>query len=474
VRRLSTALLVVVAILVLTPVARACTCGSGDPRTTLESADAAFIGELIAQPESRAGGSTGEVVDWRFRVHEAIKGELGDEVVVRSAISGTSCGLSASEGKTMGLFLERDGGEWRSGLCYQVDPVALRKAAAPLPPPSGEGPARFIVGTDHGDVRTLALDAKGRVVRYGFGDGVVVDLDLCPGSDVVAELVSGVDPERWWMATVARRELHSLNVRDEFSVEVSPRRPGRQYAVRAHDIKCLDPRGDQLVLSASSGASSHSRLFRIDGAKPTLLFDGSGVIAPLGTLDRSFVATGPQRNNLASIDLRSGQRSEMTKIIGKTNQILVNEAGTHVAGQAGRRTLFVAELRTGKTERGPWHGPLSWIDDERLMTVGHTTRVYDLSLKVVDTWKIAPPRDVVVDGVFYGANGGLLESSTGDGAPVELIAKLPTETTYGLVVLPDGATAVSSSRTPALIAAALALALLLAAFLLRRKTDSAD
>jgi hypothetical protein len=58
-----------------------------------------------------------------LRVEQAYKGDLSGRVEVVTAADGAACGLSAVEGDRVGLLLERSGGEWRSGLCSQVDPA---------------------------------------------------------------------------------------------------------------------------------------------------------------------------------------------------------------------------------------------------------------------------------------------------------------------------------------------------------------
>jgi hypothetical protein len=468
--------------LAFAPAARACTCASGDPRSSLEHADAAFIGELIERPRSREAGairSTGEVVDWRFRVAEVFKGDLGDEVVVRSAISGTSCGLSAAVGKEIGLFLRMERGAWRSGLCNTVEPAELRKAAEPLAAPSGRGDARFLVGTDHGDVRLIALDAQGRVLRYGKGDGLTASIDVCPGGDVVAELVSGLNPEEWWKATVATRDIRSMRVIDEFSVDVSPRdRRGRLYAVRPHEIDCVARRGRSFVVVGSAGTGSRVRVLRIDGRETTVLFDGEGgAIAPLDDRDRVFIAAGSQRNELITVDLRSGERSDVMRVIGKTHQIAVNEAGTHLLGYAGRRTMYVADLRSEEIERATTYGHLRWIDDESFLSLGRRIRVYDLSLELLNTFDDAYPSGVVVDGVFYDASGGRLVSTPGRTGPETEIATLDTQAVGGFAVLtPDPAPSTDDSDRPFvwLVPLAIAVAFFVAAIVLRRRAVRAS
>lgn len=65
----------------------------------------------------------GEEARYLLRVEQVYKGEIENRVEVVTAASGAACGLEAAEGDRLGLLLERSGGEWRSGLCSQVDPA---------------------------------------------------------------------------------------------------------------------------------------------------------------------------------------------------------------------------------------------------------------------------------------------------------------------------------------------------------------
>jgi LPXTG-motif cell wall-anchored protein len=65
----------------------------------------------------------GDQARYLLRVEQAYKGEISSRVEVVTPVDGAACGLAAVEGDRLGLLLERSGGEWRSGLCSQVDPA---------------------------------------------------------------------------------------------------------------------------------------------------------------------------------------------------------------------------------------------------------------------------------------------------------------------------------------------------------------
>jgi hypothetical protein len=146
-RRRGVLLLAVVVVLAMVrlPHAKACTCSTGDSRDRLAAADGAFIGELVGRRETGPLGSiisSGRDVVYTFEVTEVFKGDIGRRVEIHSAASGMSCGFEVAAGEAVGVLLDRQGGDWRSGLCGQIEPGKLRTAAAPLPTPDGRAPAR--------------------------------------------------------------------------------------------------------------------------------------------------------------------------------------------------------------------------------------------------------------------------------------------------------------------------------------------
>src|SRR4249920_660317 len=141
-RRRSAAVTVLAFVLVVVAAqaAHACSCAPGDPRDALHRSDGAFVGTLVERTEVDDQTSI-----FTFEIESAVKGTLGAEVDVHSASNGASCGLEVGFGQRIGLLLDTaDDGAWTSGLCAQIDPEVLLKAAQPLPPPDGVGPVRYV------------------------------------------------------------------------------------------------------------------------------------------------------------------------------------------------------------------------------------------------------------------------------------------------------------------------------------------
>ena len=80
----------------------------------------------------------------------------------------------------------------------------MLEAAEPLPTPTGSGPVALLVGGSYGTMRMVALDAQGRVLAYGPGEGEAYALAVCPV------------PSVWSKASSSRptKAAYSIEVRD--------------------------------------------------------------------------------------------------------------------------------------------------------------------------------------------------------------------------------------------------------------------
>jgi hypothetical protein len=77
------------------------------------------VGEVL---ERRVDGEDARYI---LRVEQVYKGDISNRVEIVTASNGAACGLEAPVGERLGLLLTRENGEWRSGLCSQVDPAAF-------------------------------------------------------------------------------------------------------------------------------------------------------------------------------------------------------------------------------------------------------------------------------------------------------------------------------------------------------------
>jgi hypothetical protein len=106
----------VAAALALAADASACSCAPVDLVRDLPRSDGAFVGSVL---EHRREGST---AIYLFRVEQVYKGDIENRVEVVTPADSAACALELGLGQRAGLLLLRDGGEWRSSLCSQVDP----------------------------------------------------------------------------------------------------------------------------------------------------------------------------------------------------------------------------------------------------------------------------------------------------------------------------------------------------------------
>jgi hypothetical protein len=97
----------------------ACSCAPVDLVRDLPRSDGAFVGSVL---EHRREGAS---AIYLFRVEQVYKGDIENRIEVVTPADSAACGLELGAGQRTGLLLTREGGEWRSGLCSQVDPSAF-------------------------------------------------------------------------------------------------------------------------------------------------------------------------------------------------------------------------------------------------------------------------------------------------------------------------------------------------------------
>lgn len=394
----------------------ACSCAAGEPRDALAEADAAFVGTLMERTE---GGPSipyyGDMVaTFRFRVSDDLKGNLDDEIQVVTSADGASCGLEVTEGARVGLFLTfADEGVWTSGLCSQIEPDVLLRAAAPLPEPDGVGPVRLIVGGNFGEVRVMSLDEVGRTLAYGFGEGDVYDVDVCPGGERMVESVSHEG-----VGSLIVRDVDTLAVIREVAI-VETQFPS------IYVVDCIDRTGERLAAMDDVGRSV--RIHVVEGEHVRTVFEGPG---------RSWGnALGP---GYAEVVLRGGEFGRVDLETGRFDSIVQLPAHTEGARLSpdGR---WVAAVRYGgalpgeppsdivliPVDGGPlvshplvfWNdsGRVEWQTDGRLLFLPagedvERIAIYDIPSfdEVVGASGWYFTETAVVGGMTYGVLGGQL------------------------------------------------------------------
>jgi hypothetical protein len=407
--------------------AQACSCVAAgfDARPGLSGADAAFVGTLVARrpaspPRPGVPSSSADPDIFTFRVDDAVKGDLGQQIDVWSARSGASCGLEVSLGQQIGLFLRRDGARWTSGLCSQVSPAALREAARPLPEPNGRGPVRFLVGGGFGGARLLALDAQGRTLGYGAGGGSTTLLSVCPRGRKAVEIV-GTEPAR-----AAVRDVRTLTILREVSL---PR--GTPASVF-----CGDERAESVYVFVSPTQTGSSAILRVGPAATSVLYEGSGQAAAFRR-NVAYLSAGDRGREIVRVNLQNGKRRSLAATRFGIANLAVSPSGKTIAGvevsegsRPMRARLTLVELgRSGPKARSvslpalSFYGDLVWLGEARLAVFAHRefADVFDNGLRRVGRLRGWEAHDSLVIGrLAY----GIARPTASDDAFLQ-VAKLP-------------------------------------------------
>ena len=201
-------------------VAAACSCADVDERDRIEAGEKAIIGRVL---EERALDDEGREFAYRIRVERSVGFRLSGEIELRLLDFG-ACG-APYVGRREGIFILRRAGGWRSYGCSIVRGSALARALRPYRRPVGSGRLALLAGGSFGDARLMALDSRGRVLGYGFGEGETRAISICPGATRSAELVLGRRA-----ISVAVRDLRTLEVIRSAALPVRLRQfdPGRE------------------------------------------------------------------------------------------------------------------------------------------------------------------------------------------------------------------------------------------------------
>lgn len=458
-RRILSSLGALLVVFALAPAAQACSCFRGDPRTQLERADGAFVGRLTSvDPAPPSAMST----TYHFKVDDVVKGAIGDTVDVESSTSGASCGYEVERGQEMGFFLERDGSVWRGGLCGQIDPDELRKAAAPYPKPDGTGPLELLVGGSYGDVRTIGLDASGRTLAYGKGDGKTTHLSVCPGSRVVAEIVRA-DVEPFANYVVLRGLDTFAGVRKSRLVEFGDTNDGHPYPLQPGAVGCRSPSGDDVVVFGANNEAEHQvgKLVRVRPDGHTVVWQGGlgGAAAIPTTGTKAYVST--QTDRLIEVDIETRAVRDIAKTAGML------ESGPSLSADGRRVALIrpreegidVFDVRTGEvtTNKTVSGYRLVWVSHDRLVLTGTPDNgvvVFDAALTRVGSWEGWTGDQVVnAGGTLYGTNWeGALVSAPALKGPMKTVRTFDSPELQAIAAVPprapDASTAPKGTEAP--------------------------
>jgi hypothetical protein len=121
--RILGSVLIVLAGLAFAGEAQACVCVAAPIGERLDEADAAVVGRVTSERTGEQRGVRQRLLT--FTVDQRVKGDIGDQIVVRSP-SGSDCDLAPARGRQIGLLLTRaPNGTWLGTLCSLVGPGEL-------------------------------------------------------------------------------------------------------------------------------------------------------------------------------------------------------------------------------------------------------------------------------------------------------------------------------------------------------------
>jgi hypothetical protein len=220
----------------------------------------------------------------------------------------------------------------------------------------------------------MALDARGRLLGYGFGEGDTRAISVCPGALRSAELVLGRRS-----VSVAVRDLRTLEVVRSAVLPI----PARRFdSGRNHPLHCADADGTAHVAVGDYIRRSRferMRIFRLDaaGIRRVVTLEGSTAALGAGT---AYV--GRYGEAIFAVDLATGAARRLTAVRGP-EPMAVSPDGARLAYYDSER-LHLLDVATGqeRSRRIRYGQAIEWLDPQRLLVrTGGTALIFDTELR---------------------------------------------------------------------------------------------
>ena len=444
-RSASLVIMLLATMAIAVPEARACSCGPSDPRDDLHESDGAFIGMYVGREPSDPADPFADH-DYIFETEKVFKGEIGEVVEVRSASDGAACGLEYPEGARAALFLDEEEGLWRSNLCRTVQPGLLERAAAPLPAPDARGAPRLLVGGSFGEVRVIALGRAGRTAGYGYGEGDLHHMSLCPGGRRSVELAS----DRYFQPPIFV-DVRKLSTLDVTSTKEAPD-GWSDASVFPLGISCVDRDGAAVVAGRGfEKGATFIELRRFSAGATSRIYKGRATSAAIGRRN-AYLSAG---RDIFTIDLADGSRNRLTTLERAVSHLTLSPDGRSVAGYIGATFreeddpahVFVIRSRDGEelartsTGETTYFGSIDWVSNKHLIqTSGAKTLLRTRSLQPVRGFRNWAPADATAVGcALFGVGYGVLaRSSICEEKPLRPERTFFSPITTGILRLPKG------------------------------------
>jgi hypothetical protein len=402
--------------------ASACSCADYDPRDRLEAGEAAFVGRVVSAPPRNPTPPL-KIARYVVRVERALNVRLDRRIVVRSNPYSSSCGVVWAAGQRVGSFLNRTRGGWTTNLCSLVRPAELERATRPYPRPRGRGRLALLAGGSFGDARLMALDPRGRILAYGFGEGLVRRISVCPGSRVAAELV-----DRGRRRTfVAVRSLESMQVLSSADV------PGY-----TDELACADPAGATVYAGGVRYGGRHGQgeVYRLSGSARTRQLGGRAERLALGP-DAAYLWSG---RRMRAVGLSGGAERTLLRM-PFPEHIVPSPFGGRLAIHGIDGRLRMVDLATGAVAsrrlRSAW--AFGWLAPDRLLArVDGRVVILDGELRRGRRYRFPAVDEALVGDALFGTDRDRLVRLDLASGRSSTAARLPDRGIADLVGVPDG------------------------------------
>jgi hypothetical protein len=442
--RLAAVALVAMAAAVMTwaDSAGACSCANRDERDRLEEGEIGVLGKVLeARTLERtvAGQRLVSAYEYLLRVERGVGARFGSAAVVRVPADG--CEPAPTEvGQRLAAFVRERRFGWLTHGCSLADPANFERALLPYPRARGHGRLALLAGGSFGTARTIALDARGRILGYGFGGGEVQNISVCPGSERTVEMVASRG-----RFSLAVRDLHSLELLWSTALPMRATDISPDRAV----VHCADPG----AAAVYAGVRDYIRKTRFDRTRIfSATASGTGLIATLHGYAVAFgngVAFVGDSKRLASVDLSTGVARRLTRV--RFPQLLAASPDGRWLAVYDRDKLRLIDLAGGgeRVLTVQYGGAIAWLSDDRfLFRRGGEGRVYDTELKLRRRYPFFRLLGEAHHGDrLFGMAGFELRSLDLSTGSRRSVAQLPDRGILELVGVPDSPP-VSADRSP--------------------------
>ena len=352
-----------------------------DPYRGLVEAEGVFVGALVNVDRNLGPVSdSSTLVDFEFEVEAALKGDIGETIVVKSAADGASCGFEMPVGARVGILLDRVGDQWEGNLCWTLDADTLLSAAKGPPAPVSGSPAHLVASVSMGEAGLVALNRDGQIVGYGRGQPPGL-LSVCPDGQEFIGHAGGSQIRTWSFASL-----------DEIgNVEI-----GQDVSYGLYNLVCTANEEFFVLTGGGTGNVPDMALTHYASGAGALVSEDVVNLVPTKT---GLLAIGGN-GVVHLVDTGNGDLEALTAplgdIRGQTAAIALSPDEEHlaIATVDWTRDPYVAEVAVADLTDGAWaRMPVGcdvypvWLDDSRLTflesCVSEEYRVYTSDLELI-------------------------------------------------------------------------------------------